>query len=247
MNNNQEKKDPKEVFDSLKFKNNINADDTYLRDRLNHYINNAISRADHYEIQRRIFLEINLTIMIVLATIVSIFFDSLNDNDLLKKIILIGIGIYFLFSTFNICYNLIEHKTKFNLIDKNKGRKQRIKEWFKSKFKSKKLDDFWITYRFYRGNIPKKRELKNSNELKESLITFSKKFVLKDEKESNNESNYNIKLELIKDDIRSLYIIFWHQANYHRLAKWTRRFTIWGIISIIFYIITVLIISFLVL
>ncbi|MFW9897068.1 MAG: hypothetical protein ACFFD7_14780, partial [Candidatus Thorarchaeota archaeon] len=55
--------------------------------------------------------------------------------------------------------------------------------------------------------------------------------------DEQNDNSRKIYEELLKNDLRTLYAIFWYQKNYYKHAIWTRRFTFLGVVIIIIYVI----------
>ncbi len=235
-----------------------------LRTRLKNYIFNASGVVSNYVAQRKIFIEINLTIMIVLATFFGLIFKFLTDINTFFILAFIGLIIYLFISMLNIIYNLTEHRT-FNI----------------------KLyrEDFWKTNWFYRNHVP---ETEVKNKCLRKIINFFRKiikilrkiknkfFKRKDSKEieleliknlndfadnfklhSNNKSNNSINKkneskskeinekkkdnktlfenQLIRDDIKNLYKLYIYESNYYSIAKGTRIITLVGLIIIIIY------------
>lgn len=178
------------------------------------------------------YLEVNLTIMIVFAAILQFIFDLLNPC--IQNITILAVIIYYIISGFNIVFNLSEHRTKFGEKEKFSFKKK-FKRYFKEETD---FDKFWVTTRFYKGNVPKRRE-----NLKESLFIFMKTFGFS-LSSNNNEGENKIVLNLIKDDVKNLFLLFWFQRNYYIFAKWTRRMTLYGVGVIFFYIIISILVFF---
>ena len=222
----QKEKENNDEIDYIDLKFQTNFEFERIESRLITYIQIANRRVDQYSHERRLSLQINLTILLAVSAIFSSFFNVLNDN--VKIITSIFYILYLILSIVNIIYSLSSHKTKF----KPRPLLERMKDFFSGG----DIDQYWITNSYYRGNVPK-----NVNQLKNSLIKFAKKFGLK-ESETVGQ-NINIRESLIKDEIKNLYILFWYQSNYYRLARWTRIFTLWGIILVVFGLILTLFFS----
>lgn len=202
-------------YKDLKFSKDF--DFKEIERRLLTYIQIANRRVEQYSHERRLSLQINLTILFSISAIFASFFDALNEN--LKAITSVFYILYIILSFVNIVFNMSAHKTKF----KPRPILERIKEFFKRA----EMAQYWKTNLYYRGNIPNK-----VNELKDGLIKFAKNFGLKE----TETLQQDIKKSLIKDEIKNLYILFRYQSNYFRLARWTRILTLWGIILVGIYL-----------
>jgi len=208
--------DPKAIFESLVFERKKE-----LSNQLQNYISFGVSRADHYENQRRIFLELNLTIMVILGAISSIFFNFLDDKG---KLFIVTILISFsVLTIFNIIFNLEEHPTKeFSNLT-------RYDKFIKKIFRCKDIDDIleeeegWNTLWFYRGNITKQKDFEGLKNF--AIDRFKGKPI--------ESSKKDLRDELIRDDIKDLYKSYYYQANYYRLGLWTRNITIYSILYLI--------------
>jgi len=226
----------KKMFESLIFKHKRE-----LSNRLQNYITYGVSRVDHYENQRKIFLEMNLTIMIILGAISSTFFNVIEDTKG-KWIIFLPLIAYSVFTILNVIFNLEEHSTK------SFGKITRYDKAIKFIFRCKdineilKKDKCWNTLWLYRGNISRKMDFKG-------LCKFATKRFNGKPNQNINRNTRDLANELIRDAIKELYELYFYQANYYRLALWTRKITIYGILYLIltlFILLTIiLIISFL--
>lgn len=232
----------KRRFKRLKFDDLDN-----LRSRFNNYTTNATDRTDAYAAQRKIFLEINLTLMIFLGAFLSVIVrllpddwlpKILNHNCLLIFMILIIAGIIFLvISIYNIIYSLIEHRTFPKSLD---------------------YDDFWKTRWFYRGHIHKKKKSnQNEKSIEKNILNakkeelyyliklnkFAKKFhSIKKTKTTpkNEEKTTNTEEKLIRDDLKNLFKLYQYQSNYFSIAKHTRITTLIAIGVFILMIIIII-------
>lgn len=219
----------KNGFKSLKLIFNEKEDLSNLQTRLDSAINHANERVNQYVQLRRMYLEINLTLMIVVTGILAIFLPELikysettSDFDLLYFTILKSI-IYFCIAVFNVIYNLNAHKTRFE----DNSYFERFKSNFNNYFNSGTDVGDWRTNKFFRGNVPKKRK-----ELKVKLCEFAGHYgFLPLNSNSDSIANPNvINEELLRNDVKNLYILFWFQKNYYNHAMWTRRFNLYSII-----------------
>ena len=82
-----------------------------LRERLDSMINYANDRINEYVQLRKMYLEINLTLMIVIFTFISIVFENFSDK--VKSITILLLILYLVIAGSNILYNLFPHKTSF--------------------------------------------------------------------------------------------------------------------------------------
>ena len=228
MNKNQNDKDPKEMFESLVFEHKRK-----LSNRLQNYITYGVSRVDHYDNQKKIFLEMNFTIMIILGAILSVFFGFLDDKG--KWIIFIILIAYSVLTILNILFNLEEHSTRsFRTMT-------RYDEVIKFLFRCKDIEDVlkedegWNSLWFYRGNILSKMDF-------ESLYNFATERFKGKVNRNNNKNIIDLSNQLIRDDIKELYKLYFYQANYYRLALWTRNITIYSILYLIITFITLIIV-----
>ena len=107
----QTKIDYEKKFKDLKL-DNIGIRKNTLLNVLIDYNNKAVDRADQYVNQKRINLEINLTMVLITFAIVTVILDTLNN---IEVSILVGIlVIYCWILLVNLVYNLLAQKTKFN-------------------------------------------------------------------------------------------------------------------------------------
>jgi len=180
-----------------------------LRQRLRDYNFNANSVIDNYGSQRRLYLDINLTITIVFATIMNTFYEILPLS--LQSYWLSGLTGCIFILILNVTYNSLEHRTfKKSLEKKNK----------------------WTTNWFYRGNIPERNELKKGiieDNLLNKLTEFYGKFGVKSNK-LDLDNLKNIESQFLMDDIRNLYKLYIYQSNYYKIAIFTRRLSLAEII-----------------
>ena len=218
---------------------------TNLRERLDSMINYANDRVNEYIQLRKMYLEVNLTLMIVIFAFISIVFEYFSD--LVKLITIILLTLYLAIAGYNIFYNLRAHKTYFEKEQSKHNWKFRNKissyiEKFIEKRSEKNLTknseiNIWTTNRFFRGNVPEKvQDLKN----------YLSKFAL-------NKFNFTkvapklIELDfeekLLKDDVKNLFILFWYQKNYYKHAMMTRKMTLVSMIYFFFSSISILLVN----
>ncbi len=213
-NNNYKKK-----FENLTL-DNIRIHKRTLLSVLIDYNNKAVDRVDEFFNQRRINLEINLTILLITLTIVTVILDTLNSIEV--SILVVILVIYFGFLLVNLIYNLLPQKTQFE--------------------KKEPDDFFWITPRFFRGNISEYKK-ENIPGLTKELYKFAKNFGLKEESNDQNkvndqnksidQSELDLRDKLIKDEIKNLFELFWFQAHYFKMANFTRTCSLFGTFFII--------------
>lgn len=207
----------KDEFNKLVFKENYIS---MLKDTLNSYNDYAISRADHYEQQRRIYFELNLTVLIILGSVISVFFSVFHDRF---KFIIVGTWIvYFIYSFFNLWFFLTEHGTfrgiKVPIIDKFLKKLKLYKVPTDSEY-----DKEWKNLRFYRGIIGEERSF---DELYKFAINNFGGIKCGDEKKLKED----IESKLIRDDIKSLYTLYYHQKNYYLIGYNERRISIYSFV-----------------
>jgi len=223
---NSMEEDPDELkYSNLNFDDSIDVKLFNIQEHVNNAINHAVNRVNEYVQLRRMYLEVNLTIMIVFATVLQFFYDLIIIN--IKDLTSVAIFIYYSISGCNIIYNLLSHKTKLN----DKKEKPSYLVRIKKLFKEKDLEKFWISNRFYKGNMPKSR-----SDLKKDFFKFAEKFGLNSIKDTIQKDK-DIALDLIKNDVKTLFVLFWYQKHYLNMATWTRRFNLCGIAIIIIYVI----------
>ncbi|MFW9894570.1 MAG: hypothetical protein ACFFD7_02060, partial [Candidatus Thorarchaeota archaeon] len=149
------------IFDeNLEFDKSIKLNNFNIQDIINNCIVHAVNRVNEYVQLRRMYLEVNLTIMIVFATVISLYYNIIIEC--FKYFSNIFIIIYYVVAGTNVLYNLRAHATKFE-DTKEKGFLKRIRNGFKEP----EIDKFWVSNRFYRGNVP----ISVTN-LKSEYITF---------------------------------------------------------------------------
>ena len=88
----------------------------------------------------------------------------------------------------------------------------------------------WRTNRFFKGNVPKKHE-----ELRTSLNNFAENFGFIPSKKNSDEGKLKtdkLNENLLRNDVKNLYILFWFQRKYYIHAMWTRRLNLYSIISL---------------
>lgn len=244
-----------EDFENLNliFENKDNISNLQLR--LDSAINYANTRVNEYVQLRRMYLEVNLTLMIVVTGILAIFFPPLIEYSKSKtnceifNLTIVFMFIYFFIAGFNVIFNLSAHKTRFEKLSFLK----KLKSDFINYFKPNMNAGPWRTNRFFKGNVPKKY-----GELSSRLIDFAENFGFTpfenkpDEKKlienlsrndaKNNSDENKLKEDLLRNDVKNLYILLWFQRKYYIHAMWTRRLNLYSIISlgayfVIFFII----------
>lgn len=216
-----------------------------LRERLDSMINNANNRVNEYVQLRKMYLEINLTLMIVIFTFISVIFGFFSDLVKLSTIILMTL--YLVVAGYNIIYNLRTHKTSFEIEQSEYNWKFRnkinsyIKKLYKkiSEKKSTKKSEMniWTTNRFFRGNVPENVQDLGKYLSKFALNKFS--FTVF----APESIKLNPKEKLLKDDVKNLFVLFWYQKNYYKHAMMTRKMTLVNIIYILLSSILILLIN----
>ena len=101
------------------------------------------------------------------------------------------------------------------------------------KIPDQKLDKFWYTSGFYKGNVSNKDEIKkNPLIFIKQLKCFAKKFT-----ETSSLEN------LLREDIKNLFNIYVHEINYHKIGTKIRKYTMCGMVALIKPIIIAFIIA----
>ena len=192
-------------------------------------------RDSQYVQLRKMYLEVNLTLIIVIFTFISIIFDYFSD--LVKSYVIILLILYLVIAGYNIYFNLRAHKTEFEKDQSEHKWKLRNKingylDKFHNKLSKKSPTinsemNFWTTNRFFRGNVPEKVQ-----DLGKYLSNFAlNKFNFAILETENIE--LDLKEKLLKDDLKNLFILFWYQKNYFKHAMMTRMMTLISIIYIL--------------
>ncbi len=234
-----QRKNEYEDFESLNliFKNKDDISNLQLW--LDSAINYANTRVNEYVLLRRMYLEVNLTLMIVVTGILAIFIPELIkysetiSNYELFILTIHFISFYFSIAAINVIYNLSAHKTRFEKLCIIQKLNSNIKNYCRPDVDA----GDWRTNRFFKGNVPKK-----PGGLKTSLNKFARNFGLISNKlnEGSLEPD-KLKENLFRNDVKNLYILLWFQRKYFIHAIWTRRLNLYSIILLVFYIIIFLI------
>ena len=239
-----------EDFESLNFIFKNEDDISNLQLWLDSAINYANTSVNEYVQLRRMYLEVNLTLMIVVTGILAIFFPLLieyteaNTNYELFSFTIILMLIYFFIAGGNVIYNLCAHKTRFEKLNFLKKLTSDIKNYFNPDVNA----GSWRTNRFFKGNVPKKY-----GELRSHLFKYAKNFgfislknnsdenKLKEDISRNDAKNNSdvkkLKEDLLRNDVKNLYILLWYQRKYYIHALWTRRLNLYSIISLGVYLV----------
>ncbi|MBA7516959.1 hypothetical protein ES705_09009 [subsurface metagenome] len=218
---------------------------TNLRGSLDSMINYANDRVNEYVQLRKMYLEVNLTLMIVIFAFISIVFEYFSDLAKLFTIFLLTL--YLAIAGYNILYNLRAHKIYFEKEQSKHNWKFRNKiSSYIEKLNKKRSEknptknseiNIWTANRFFRGNVPEKVQ-----DLKSYLSKFAlNKFDFT--KVAPESIKLSLEEKLLKDDVKNLFILFWYQKSYYKHAMMTRTLTLASMIYIFFSSIIILLVN----
>lgn len=125
---------------------------------------------------------------------------------------------------------------------KENRRKEKIKKLKEDLLKEK----FWKTLWFHKNNAPERKYINDKEIMEMYLYYFAEKFILKsinpsintnlEENKPEAEYNNDMKIRLLRDDIKDLFELYCYHSNYKDIAIRTRRRTLRGILVFIVFL-----------